>query len=458
MYDMASVTDPERDEPAEKAPPSRTKRRWTYGLIAVSVIAVAVVIIGLALPGPEPELTTTPPTSTDASSSVVTPTENKVVDEPFDPKAPIPGCGTVEVPDTGEGRITSKFTTDEAGYDNPRFPWFTGPKATAMSNALREVLPAGVELEFARRTESLIFQPITDFGDPEPTGATNAYGSVVNGDASGHLQVAVEKTTSTAPACVAGQLDERRTGPDGTVIDLHDTWREVNGVRTNTRTARAHVADGSSIDAIADDRTGDKQDSHSGRVPLTIDDLVRIVSDRRLRVSDAVPAGTPAPREECLAFYGGAEGPDVTAEQARRLDRVLAAVDVDGRRPLPLQPSDSTSNALCTVIPASGSTPQLNISIAGGQRPPVEQRPDPTSGGRTTFRRLADGTVVQTMSDFYSSAPMDDPGAGVMEMSTTAIVTRPNGTQVTATVRSSAAPTLPVTELEKIALTPGLEL
>lgn len=458
MYDMASVTDPQSDEPADESTPSRTKRRWTYGLIAVSIVAVAVVIVGLALPRPEPERTTAPPTSTEAPSGAAAPTENNVVDEPFDPKAPIPGCDSVEVPDTGEGRITSKFTTDEARYDNPRFPWFTGPKATAMSNALREVLPAGAELQFARRTESLIFQPITDFGDAEPTGATNAYGSVVNGDASGQLQVAVEKTSSPAPACVAGQLDERRTEPDGTVIDLHDTWREVNGVRTNTRTARAHVADGSSIDAIADDRTGDKKDFRSGRVPLTIDDLVRIVSDRRLHVSDPVPADTPAPREKCLAFYGGAEGPEVTAEQARKLDRVLATVDVDGRRPLPLQPSDSTSNALCTTIPAAGSTPQLDISIAGGQKPPVEQRPDPTAGGRSTFRRLDDGTVVQTLSDFYSSAPMDNPGAGVTEMSTTAIVTRPNGNQVAATARSSSAPTLPAAVLEKIALTPGLEL
>ncbi|GAA1457032.1 hypothetical protein GCM10009619_08680 [Williamsia maris] len=458
MYDMASVTDPERDEPADEPTPSRTKRVWTYGLIAVSVIAVAVVIVGLLLPGPESELTTAPPSSSDVPSSAAAPTENRVVDEPFDPKAPIPGCDTVEVPDTGDGKITSSFTTGEPSYDNPRFPWFTGPKATAMSDALRQLLPAGAELQFATESQSLVFQPITDFGDPDPMGSTNAYGSVTNGDARGSLQVVVQKTSAKVPPCVAGQLDARRVLSDATVVDVHDTWQEINGVRTNRRSAYAYAGDGSWIQAIADDAYGDNKKQNSGKIPLAIDDLVRMAGDPGLRVSTAVPAGTPAPRDECLAYYGGADGPEVTREQAARLDRVLATIDFRDRRPPPLQISGSTNNGLCTTVPAAGSLPRLDISIAGGQSPPAQERPDPTSGERTSIRRLGDGTVISMSRSFYSTAPIDDPGAAQSEMSTTVIVTRPNGNQVAVVSRSSFAPALPPAELEEIALTPGLEL
>jgi hypothetical protein len=37
----------------------------------------------------------------------------------------------------------------------------------------------------------------------------------------------------------AGAVDRRDTRPDGTVLDLLDTWYEVNGVRTLERTVVA---------------------------------------------------------------------------------------------------------------------------------------------------------------------------------------------------------------------------
>lgn len=438
MYDMGPV----EDEPVDRSGGGST-RMWTLVLAGVSVVAAVVVVLTLVSPGSRP-----PSDSADASV------------------APIPGCETVRLPETGGEQSIQSFI-GESKYDNPRFPWFGARKAMAMSRAAIAALPSRAELQFARPTESLIFQPITDFGDPVPSGSTNAYGDIVTGVARGRLQIVVGKGSGSVPPCVDGYLDERRSLPDGTVVDVLETSQEADGVRTISREATAYVSDGSHVRAIADDRIGEDQEGRSGLVPLGIDDLVHIASSPGLRVSAPVPPGTPEPPPDCGFSVGSATGVPVSGDQARRLDAVLAAADFPGARPGPLRLSDDFAGVLCTVVPGPDPAAELDISIIGGQPLPVEGRPDPSFGPPMSFRRLADGSVVQT-DDSFAAPPGEDPEGSYPRRSRTVIVTRPTGTRIT--VRSLAAPTVvaggptfsasPVdlARLEAIALTPGLTL
>lgn len=437
---------------------SQTKRIWTYGMVLVSIVAIAVVALGLLLPRSEPELTTAPTTSSEAADPAV-PYQPDIVDEPIDLNAPIPGCDVVEPP--GELTSTASISSSDPSYDNPKFPWFSGPKATAMSNAVAELLPSGAEVAFASPEQSLVFQPITDYSEstPDPpNGSTYANGSVTNGKAKGGLYVTAQQTTVPVPACVAGSVDERRTLPDGVVVDVQDTWTEVDGVRTLSRSARSYVPDGSWISAGANDASGPTRDENSGTVPLSIEELVRIVTDPRLRVSTPVPPGTPAPSDGCRRSFD-ASGPNITRAQAHKLDAVLATVDLGGAKLNPLQLARHSENELCAGTPDATPTAGLDISIMGGQSLPVEKRPEPGSGNEDTFRRLGDGTVVQTSQRYNSSSSTGDPSQATRETVRSVVVTRPGGTQVSV---SSSAPTpnetLSPEKLESIALTPGLEL
>lgn len=450
MYDMPDMNDKGGRSAGHDPARARAQRAWTLVLCAVSLSAVGA-IIGAVFPWPEGD--TTPAAAPQPLPSVAAPTSAsavpapaapKIVEEPFDAKAPIPGCATVEQPSTGERFAISRLSSGTPSYDNPRFPWFSGPKATAMSNAVAEQLPPTATVDFANPDSSLVFGPIFDLDEsaPEPEGSTIASGSVTNGDAHGSVFLTVQKTSAPVGPCVAGQLDARRALPDGTIVDVHDTWREVDGVRTNTRSADATTPDGTRITANASDALGNTQQTRSGTVPLTIDDLVRIVGDPRLRVTTPVPPGTPPPAQGCGdRSFGTSNGPAVTREQARRLDAVLATIDFGGRRPAPLQVAEGSSSTLCTTVPGGNGAPARQITITGGQSLPPQPRPDPVSNPGT-WRTLADGSVVQTQN-------LD-----------TVIVTRTNGTRVT--VSNDGAPpaslTSPTTELESIALTPGLEL
>ena len=327
---------------------SRAKQAWTYALIMVSVVALVIAVAGLLRPSPDPELTTAPMTST-AEPATDAPVENKTAQEPVDVSAPIPGCETV-LPPTEP--ILSAFTSSaEPSYDNPKFPWFNGPKATAMSDAVAELLPDGAEVEFASPMQSLIFQPIDDYGEsaPEFNGITIATGSIVNRDARGDVTVQVHQSSLPIPPCVAGNLDERRTLTDGSLVDVHDTWHELNGIRTLIRSAQAYTTDGTWIHAISSDAFTTTQQENSGSIPLTTDDLMRIVTDPRLRVSTSVPPGTPAPAEGCRdSAY--TSGPAITREQARKLDAILATVGPGGEKLPPLQLSMYSDSTLCTGL------------------------------------------------------------------------------------------------------------
>ncbi|WP_238419002.1 hypothetical protein [Gordonia sp. 'Campus'] len=442
---------------------SRATRIWTGALLAVSVIALALVVVGLVLPSPEPELTTTPPpASSGAEQADPTATETPtVVDEPVDRNAPIPGCDTVEAPDES-GYTAFTGMGSPPTYDNPEFPWFNGPKATAMSTALARALPARAEIAFASPMQSLIFQPISSFGapDPEPRGFTYASGEVINGDSRGSVSVNVQRSSAPIPPCVAGQLDERRSLPGGVVVDVHDTWQETDGVRTLKRSAYGYVADGSRIAVWASDTVGANQRENSGSIPLTIDDLVRIVVDPGLRVSTPVAPGTPAPMEDCADPFESYKGPSVTRAKARALDSVLAAVDLGGARLPPMVPVGSNAEGmLCTGVANLGDGVALEITIVGGQPRPSRERPVPGRGGQKTLRTLPDGTVVQTDVVWQSSSSTTDPREQVRKTTHSAVVTRPTGTRVSvSSTATSPTDPLSVEELENIALTPGLEL
>lgn len=247
--------------------------------------------------------------------------------------------------------------------------------------------------------------------------------------------------------------------PDGVVVDVHDTWREVDGVRSLSRTARAYVADGSWISASAYDQVGPTQVENSGKIPLSIDDLVRIVADPRLRVSTAVPPGTPAPSEGCRGGSFETSGPAITREQVDRLDTVLATIDLGDVRLKPLQLSEYSNDTVCTDGADATTTARLDVSITGGQPLPTPERPVPGSGGQATLRALDDGTVVQTDRSFQSVSSSESSEDAGTETTISVVVTRPEGTQIS--VSSSAAATADVLSadaLESIALTPGLEL
>ena len=77
-----------------------------------------------------------------------TPGSTDALGESFSPRdssATIPGCDVVEAPD---GRAVAFYQALEESYDNPRYPWFSGRKATALSDALAAALPAGTDIEF----------------------------------------------------------------------------------------------------------------------------------------------------------------------------------------------------------------------------------------------------------------------------------------------------------------------
>ncbi|GAB2665040.1 hypothetical protein [Nocardia goodfellowii] len=440
----------ENDDEREVTEPSPAVTRWTVGLTCVAVVATAFLVAGL-LHEPEPELTTTPVTPT--TSEPPAPAEYSYVTPPVTFPVQIPGCDVVEPPQQPRFFGMAYLGTPE--YDNPSYPWFSGPKAGAMTQALQEALPAGVEIAFASVQRSLIFQPIP--GDStehkEFGGWTNAQATLLRGDGAGGLTVTVRMSTTPIPPCVAGDLDERRHLPDGTIVDTDDTWHETNGVRTLSRTATAYLPDGSVAHASA---TDDARDG-SGRtraVPLTIDDLVALVTAPGLRVTAPVPPGTPNPPESC---YGASESSAaIDQAQARKWNAVLAQMPLDGLtldRPLgALLPASTGGVCQMVRVTTPGRQSQLGVTISTGQ--PLPQEPDTASNDGTVSRRLPDGTIVATSEwTTTSMEPSSSPGT-----TRSVTVTRPSGTQVRASSSGNPTETATFALLEEIALNPGLEV
>ncbi|WP_280236782.1 hypothetical protein [Nocardia cyriacigeorgica] len=435
--------------------PSRAVSGWTTGLVCVSIVACGVIVGGL-LHEPEPELTTAPPTTTTAAPpepeeeytyltpSVTYPTQ-------------IPGCDTVDPP--GEGGLFGWVAVNEFGYDNPAHPWFSGPKAVAMSAALHDALPDAVVLDFAPNDASLFFQPI--LGDPETTefdSFTNARASLRRGDRAGSLSVSVRRSDDPIPSCVAGQLDERRRLDDATV-DTHDSWSETNGVRTLSRSATAYLSDGTVVIARATDAP-DGSDP-TGTVPLTIDELVTLATVPGVRVTAAVPPGTPQPPEPCSVTDD--QSPPIDEATARRLDAALAELPMEGLsfdRPLgQLRPAGSGRGGLCqTVRVAEGDRQsQLSISITTGRSMPNEPAQPSADTDTVAGRRLPDGSVIEIRESRYATP--GGAGGWAQRSDRTVTVTRPSGTevQVSSTATEPGEP-LSTARLEAIAAAPGLEV
>ncbi|WP_246003201.1 hypothetical protein [Nocardia tenerifensis] len=331
-------------------------------------------------------------------------------------------------------------------YDNPSYPWFSGPKAAAMTQALQDELPGDVEIAFAPVARSLVFQPI--LGDPSQNNkfgdSTRANATLLRGDRAGALTVTVRQSTTPIPPCVAGDLDERRHLPDGTIVDTEDTWYELRGARTLSRTATGYLPDGTVVQANATDR----DDHGSGRaraVPLAIDELVALVTDPALRVSAPVPPGTPDPPETCLPF--GESGPAIDEAQARRWDEVLAGIPLDGvtlDRPLGALLPGHRGGGLCQTVQVTTPGRQSRLSLVISTAQPLPKEPDHSSYDRAT-RRLPDGAVVETSEQ---RSPQ----------SRTVTVTRRSGVRIEVSSTDAAQEPLPLALLEQIALHPGLEV
>ncbi|MFI7667473.1 hypothetical protein [Nocardia sp. NPDC049526] len=419
----------ENGDHKDAAQPSPAANRWTVGLTCAAIVATGYLIAWL-LHEPEPS----EPTAR-AKNSYVTP--------PVAFPVQIPGCDVVEPPRQGQSFGMVHSDTDR--YDNPSYPWFSGPKALAMTQALQDALPGDIEIAFASLRDSLVFQPI--LGDPAQNkgfgGWTRANATLLRGDRAGALSVTVRQSTTPIPPCVAGDLDERRHLPDGTIVDTDDTWSERNGVRTLSRDATAYLPDGSVAYANATDQAADG----SGRtraLPLAIDELVALVAEPELRISAPVPPGTPNPPERCLRF--SKSGPVIDQVQARRWDEVLAQIPLEGvtlDRPLgALLPGEMGGGVCQTVrVTTPGWQSRLSVVVSTGQ--PLPQGPDTSSYDGAT-RRLPDGAVVE-------SSERRGP------LSRTVTVTRRSGVQIQVSSTDASVEPLPFTVLEEIALDPGLE-
>ncbi|MFD3702512.1 hypothetical protein ACFWUP_05145 [Nocardia sp. NPDC058658] len=441
------------DEP-QPSTPSKSITAWTVGLWCVSAVAGGVIVSGL-LHDPEPELTTAPPSSLRVTTPP--PVTHTYRTPPIVYPTQIPGCDKVEPP-VAEGGFATWGSSSEFGYDNPSFPWFSGPKAVAMSNALRTALPSGVVVEWASFDRSLFFQPILGDAEQPFAGTTSAQASIRRGDQTGSLSVSVRKSGAAIPPCVAGQLDERRVLADGTTVDLQDTWSETDDVRTTSRVAIAYSPDGDVVSVYGTDAPS-AGGRPSGTVPMTRDEMVALATTPAVRATAPVPAGTPTPPESCSAPV---DQPDPIPEMtAKRLNTVLAGVRLDGTTfdyPLgDLRLGEFNDGGLCQTVHATndGGTSRLAISLVTGQALSAESTTPSRDGVRITSRTLPDGAVVETQE--LELTVMSQPPQ--VESTRTVIVTNTSGTQVRVT-STATAPTepLPFSQLETIALTPGLDV
>ena len=96
---------------------------------------------------------------------------------------------------------------------------------------------------------------------------------------------------------------------------------------------------------------------HSGRIPLTLDELTAIATTRSLAVTAPVIPAVPLMRS-CGAFTDG-NGPELTQEKMARLDRARLEIVVASGQP-EASPQDEYLNEIdpnrITTVSADGST------------------------------------------------------------------------------------------------------
>ena len=378
----------------------------------------------------------------------------------------IPGCDVVQPP--SEGAATwGQISTSEDAYDNPQYPWYSGPRSVMMTDALKQALPEGVDIQFGSHRESLVFQPIpqtsVEPGQPAVPGWASASAEMGRGDTIGRLAVSVSADTPVPP-CVAGSVQERTTSSDGTVTDVLESWYEYGTDRTNFRSVTAYAPDGSEIVATASDAEGFRSVNTGKRdTVLTVEELKAIVALPELRVTAFVPANTPGPMAGCDEMAYMSDGPPIDADAAQKLNDALADVDIDERFEPGLNTlrlADFWTGVVCTQVAVLGTGADISISIMGGQElPTVPDIYDPAYDNRPlSTETLDDGSVLQIdeMPYSYSPAPQEGSTGGLRR---TVTVTYPSGTQVE--VRSHAErpdEPLGVDTLRAIATADGLDV
>ncbi|MGF0313642.1 hypothetical protein [Rhodococcus sp. IEGM1428] len=385
-------------------------------LVIVSVVALGVIAAGLTAPAEDPELTSLPKTS-ETPTPEPTQQEYVYVTPEVDPSASIPGCDTVEAPT--EPSFSSLISTGEESYDNPSAPWYSGPKAHLMSEALMAALPSNISA-----SNSLYFGPIpTSEGQDFVLDSANASVQLSRGENPEYLSIGVgPRDSEEPPACVAGQLDERRTMPDGTVVDTDDTWSETNGARTYTRMATAYHLDRSTVSVYL--AGGDDENAFT----LALDDLVRVATDPNLRISAPVPPGTPGNVTECSAGWDDSPTASFSRDEIRTLNDALRRADVAALAPTPplgaLHTPDFRSGLCQTVDSIAG---RLTISVT---------------------RSVTEPDVAEGNSPAVSRTDEYGPGSS-------ASVVTPSGLEITV---STTEPVQDPALLENLANTAGLDL
>lgn len=418
--------------------PDTSRARWSWRDTAV-VVAIVVVGVGAAW--------VLPHRSPDSGSGIAA---DWYRTEPVVYPVEIPGCDVVEPPPHGGVEFGWTAYGASLGYGDPDFPWLTATKATAMTEALHGALPPDVEVLFDSPSRMLLFQPIFRMNPDtvpdgvEVAGNSEAGGALARSDgAAGRIHATVRQSDGGAPPCVAGELDERRTLSDGTVVDVLDTWTERRGDRTLVRSATAYARDGSRISVSANDGAellADGDPVHSGMPPLTIDELVRIAVDPGLRTTAPVPEGTSPARMGCglgvepmgdpldRSTVGGLGAALGAAWDA------LGALPVTPDRPIEsLEVASSARDAVCTEVDLSGpaGTGRLGVTVSTGTSAPEEF-------GAADLR--PDGTRIRVS---HSEGTLYVTAA------------RPSGTAVAVTL-TGAGPTSD--QLVALATAPGLDL
>ncbi|REK80112.1 hypothetical protein DVG80_11625 [Rhodococcus erythropolis] len=473
---------------------SKRAEKWTFALTVVSLIAGGTVVAGLVdrwSSSPSDDISVA---ATSSISITSTPEEMAPEDLPeFSYVTPsavypttIPGCESVEAPDDEHGISIFTSTGGDDAYDDPRFPWFSGAKAVSMSDAVADAIQDGVEIKFASPSRSLQFGPISapSTSDELPEGwtiedlaSTDASATILRGEASGGLSVSVNSSKAPVPPCIAGSLVERRSLADGSVVDVQDSWSEINGQRTLSRSAFLYGIDGTRVHAYLDD-TADRVGAEvqaSGALPLTIDELVSLVSLPQLRITTPAPPGTAPLSPGCHGIPR--DSGDVAELDRATIERLNAVLEVRWRAVPPGFPILDTGPGTLTVAENDKSTAcqrlltrtgdsesTLNMTITGGQPLPAEpNKYDPSYDGHPLeVVTRPDGSVIERDERNYTTVPMTNDGSkaeSTQETSRSVVVTRPNGTQVS--VSSSAAiPNDPMTfaQLEFLATTEGLEI
>ncbi|MCZ4520617.1 hypothetical protein O4220_19085 [Rhodococcus ruber] len=429
---------------------------WVF--VVVAVVAAGVIVVESHASGPAVVALPETPASSGFSSSSY---------DPGDTSTTIPGCDAVVVPGAGES-VGVILRLDGGSFDDPRYPWFSGRKATALSDALASALPSETSIVFATPGTSVFgaesafrFGPVqgptsgssvsdgsgddSSMDDLSMFASSTAAGLLIRNGKGADVTVTISKSTRGVPPCVGGSLDRRQVVADGAVVDTKESTSENGGRTAVVRTATAYAPDGTTLQANASQFVSSDE-------AMSMVDLISLVSSSDLRLDAPVPDATRPPPLPCDARGGSQDGPAVTRADADRIGGALERARVRALRaviafdpPLaPMQRVAFADDSLCTAgnIVTPGSEGVVRVSITGGQPlPEIPDKYDPAADRSVDTVRLPDGSI----SERSKFGPR------------TVTVTRPSGTRIRIS-STSAGELVTVGNLESIATAPGLDL